>query len=152
MIPYDQRLARFPAYLQQLEMESNGKSVDLAGEAIETPTGAVVFGEPGTNAQQRYFDSSIRARRRPSIFSSPHPHRERSETALILVANCLAQSEALFRGRAQAEVEAKLKTQGLDAAAIAALAPHKVFTGNRPSSTFLYKSLTPHARPSRGAL
>jgi glucose-6-phosphate isomerase len=145
VIPYDQRLARFPAYLQQLEMESNGKSVDLAGEAIETPTGAVIFGEPGTNAQHAFFqlfhqgteivpvDFLLAA---TPIASDPKQHH-------LLVANCLAQSEALFRGRTQVEVEAKLKAQGLDAAAIAALAPHKVFSGNRPSSTFLYKSLTP---------
>ncbi|HEY1736273.1 MAG TPA: glucose-6-phosphate isomerase [Methylovirgula sp.] len=145
VIPYDQRLARFPAYLQQLEMESNGKSVDRAGEPIETPTGAVIFGEPGTNAQHAFFqlfhqgteivpvDFLLAAN---SIASDPKQHH-------LLVANCLAQSEALFRGRTQAEVEAKLKAQGLDATAIAALAPHKVFTGNRPSSTLLYQSLTP---------
>jgi glucose-6-phosphate isomerase len=145
VIPYDQRLARFPAYLQQLEMESNGKSVDLAGAPIETPTGAVIFGEPGTNAQHAFFqlfhqgteivpvDFLLAA---TPIASDPKQHH-------LLVANCLAQSEALFRGRTQPEVEAKMKAQGLDAAAIAALAPHKVFSGNRPSSTFLYKSLTP---------
>jgi glucose-6-phosphate isomerase len=145
VIPYDQRLARFPAYLQQLEMESNGKSVDLGGEPIETPTGPVIFGEPGTNAQHAFFqlfhqgteivpvDFLLAA---TPIASDPKQH-------YLLVANCLAQSEALFRGRTQAEVEAKLMAQGLDAAAIDALAPHKVFSGNRPSSTFLYKSLTP---------
>ncbi len=145
VIPYDQRLGRFPAYLQQLEMESNGKSIDLSGAAAGTSTGPVIFGEPGTNAQHAFFqlfhqgteivpvDFLLAAE---PLASDPAQHP-------LLVANCLAQSEALFRGRTQAEVEAKLRAQGLDDEAIAALAPHKVFEGNRPSSTFLYKSLTP---------
>jgi glucose-6-phosphate isomerase len=145
VIPYDQRLGRFPAYLQQLEMESNGKSVDLSGETLELPTGPVIFGEPGTNAQHAFFqlfhqgteivpvDFLLAAE---PLASDPAQHH-------LLVANCLAQSEALMRGRTLAEVTAKLKAQGLANEAIAALAPHKVFPGNRPSSTFLYKSLTP---------
>jgi glucose-6-phosphate isomerase len=145
VIPYDQRLARFPAYLQKLEMESNGKSVDLAGAAMRTPTGPVIFGEPGTNAQHAFFqlfhqgteivpvDFLLAAE---PLASDPARHH-------LLAANCLAQSEALFRGRTRAEVEAKLTAQGLDESAVAALAPHKVFDGNRPSSTLLYKSLTP---------
>jgi glucose-6-phosphate isomerase len=145
VIPYDQRLARFPAYLQQLEMESNGKSVDLAGEAIETPTGAVIFGEPGTNAQHAFFQLFHQGTGIVPVdfLLAAIPIASDTKQHHLLVANCLAQSEALFRGRTQAEVEAKLTAQGLDAAAIAALAPHKVFSGNRPSSTFLYKSLTP---------
>ncbi len=145
VIPYDQRLGRFPAYLQQLEMESNGKSVDLSGETLELPTGPVIFGEPGTNAQHAFFqlfhqgteivpvDFLLAAE---PLASDPAQHH-------LLVANCLAQSEALMRGRTLAEVTAKLKAQGLADETIAALAPHKVFSGNRPSSIFLYKSLTP---------
>ncbi len=145
VIPYDQRLARFPAYLQQLEMESNGKSVDLAGVAMRTPTGPVIFGEPGTNAQHAFFqlfhqgteivpvDFLLAAE---PLASDPAQHH-------LLVVNCFAQSEALFRGRTRAEAEAKLTAQGLDESAVAALAPHKVFDGNRPSGTLLYKSLTP---------
>jgi glucose-6-phosphate isomerase len=145
VIPYDQRLARFPAYLQQLEMESNGKSVDLAGEPIETPTGAVIFGEPGTNAQHAFFQLFHQGTEIVPVdfLLAATPIASDLKQHHLLVANCLAQSEALFRGRTQAEVEAKLKAQGLDAAAIAALAPHRVFSGNRPSSTFLYMSLTP---------
>jgi glucose-6-phosphate isomerase len=147
VIPYDQRLARFPAYLQQLEMESNGKSVDLAGAPLERPTGPVIFGEPGTNAQHAFFqlfhqgtdtvpvDFLLAA---APIASDPAQHD-------LLVANCLAQSEALLRGRTQADVEQILRSQGLSEDEITALAPHKVFPGNRPSSTFLYKSLTPRA-------
>ncbi len=145
VIPYDQRLARFPAYLQQLEMESNGKSVDLCGEPIEGMTAPVLFGEPGTNGQHAFFqlfhqgteivpiDFLVAAQ---PFAADPHQHQ-------LLIANCLAQSEALMRGRAQAEVEERLREQGLDDDEIARLAPHKVFAGNRPSSTFLYKKLSP---------
>jgi glucose-6-phosphate isomerase len=145
VIPYDQRLKRFPAYLQQLEMESNGKSVDLSGERIESATAAVLFGEPGTNAQHAFFqlfhqgteivpvDFLLAAR--PTA-ADPHQHD-------LLVANCLAQSEALMRGRTREEVEARMRAQGLSEDKIAALAPHKTFPGNRPSSIFLYKQLTP---------
>ncbi len=145
VIPYDQRLARFPAYLQQLEMESNGKSVDLLGERIESATSAVLFGEPGTNAQHAFFqlfhqgteivpvDFLVAAR--PTA-ADAHQHD-------LLLANCLAQSEALMRGRPREEVEARMRAQGMPEDEIAALAPHKVFVGNRPSSTFLYKQLTP---------
>jgi glucose-6-phosphate isomerase len=145
VIPYDQRLARLPAYLQQLEMESNGKSVDLSGERIESATGAILFGERGTNAQHAFFqllhqgteivpiDFLVAAR--PTA-ADPHQHN-------LLVANCLAQSEALMRGRTQDEVETRMRAQGLPEDKIAALAPHKAFVGNRPSSTFLLKQLTP---------
>jgi len=145
VIPYDQRLARFPAYLQQLEMESNGKSVDLSGARIESATGPIIFGEPGTNAQHAFLqlfhqgteivpvDFLIAAE--PTA-ADPHQHN-------LLVANCLAQSEALMRGRTREDVEARLRGQGAPEEKIAALAPHKAFAGNRPSSTFLYKQLTP---------
>jgi glucose-6-phosphate isomerase len=145
VIPYDQRLARFPAYLQQLEMESNGKSVDLAGARIESATGPILFGEPGTNAQHAFFqlfhqgteivpvDFLVAA---TPTAASPDQHR-------LLLANCLAQSEALMRGRMQEEVEARMRAQGVSEAEIAALAPHKAFAGNRPSSTFLFRQLSP---------
>ncbi|HLH12772.1 MAG TPA: glucose-6-phosphate isomerase [Methylovirgula sp.] len=145
VIPYDQRLARFPAYLQQLEMESNGKSVDLAGERVASATGALLFGEPGTNAQHAFFqlfhqgteivpvDFLVAAR--PTA-ADAHQHD-------LLVANCLAQSEALMRGRSQEEVEARMRAQGVREEEIEALAPHKTFPGNRPSSTFLFRQLTP---------
>jgi glucose-6-phosphate isomerase len=145
VIPYDQRLACFSAYLQQLEMESNGKSVDLLGERIESATGAVLLGEPGTNAQHAFFqlfhqgseivpvDFLVAAR--PTA-ADAHQHN-------LLIANCLAQSEALMRGRSREEVEVRMRAQGISEDEIAALAPHKVFAGNRPSSTFVYKQLTP---------
>lgn len=145
VIPYDQRLARFPAYLQQLDMESNGKSVTRAGAAIAGPTGPVVFGEPGTNGQHAFFqllhqgtdvvpiDFLIASE---PIDADPHHHA-------LLFSNCLAQAEAFMRGRTLAESQAQLRAQGLDAARVEALAPHRVFSGDRPSSVFLYKRLDP---------
>ncbi|ACK50804.1 Glucose-6-phosphate isomerase [Methylocella silvestris BL2] len=145
VIPYDQRLARFPAYLQQLDMESNGKSVDLSGARVAYETSPVVWGEPGTNGQHAFFqllhqgteivpvDFLVAAK--PTAADETH-HR-------ILFANCLAQSQALMQGRPLEAVSAQLAAQGLSPDAIAALAPHKVFDGDRPSSTFLYTALTP---------
>ncbi len=145
IIPYDRRLRRFPAYLQQLEMESNGKSVDLAGTPIESATGAILFGEPGTNAQHAFFqlfhqgteivpvDFLVAA---APTAADPDQHR-------LLLANCLAQSEALMRGRTQTEVETRMRALGASEAETAALAPHKTFAGNRPSGTFLLRQLSP---------
>ncbi|MEP9379396.1 glucose-6-phosphate isomerase [Aquabacter sp. CN5-332] len=146
IIPYDQRLARFPAYLQQLDMESNGKSVTLDGGTPATATGPIVWGEPGTNAQHAFFqllhqgtdivpvEFLIAAEGHEAHLKHHHE---------LLKANCLAQSEALMRGRSIAEVEAQLRAKGLDDAAIARLAPHKVFPGNRPSVTIAYPLLDP---------
>ena len=145
VIPYDQRLGRFPAYLQQLDMESNGKSVTRAGEPVALGTAPVIWGEPGTNGQHAFFqmlhqgtdvipvDFLVAAQ---PTHADPHHHA-------LLVANCFAQSEALMRGRSLAAAEAGLLALGLDAQAAAALAPHKTFPGDRPSSTFLYRALTP---------
>ena len=145
VIPYDQRLGRFAAYLQQLEMESNGKSVTLDGHPAGMQTGPIIFGEPGTNGQHAFFqlfhqgteivpiDFLIAA---TPLDADAHHHD-------LLLANCLAQSEAMMKGRTLEEAEALLRKQGLSATAIAALGPHKVFAGNRPSSTFLYKQMSP---------
>lgn len=145
VIPYDQRLARFPAYLQQLDMESNGKSVTRAGAPVAGPTGPIVFGEPGTNGQHAFFqllhqgtdvvpiDFLVAAQ---PIDADPHHHA-------LLFSNCLAQAEAFMRGRTLAESRAQLEALGLSAAEVEALAPHRVFAGDRPSSVFLYKRLDP---------
>ncbi len=146
VLPYEQRLARFPAYLQQLDMESNGKRVTLSGKAVAGATGPLVFGEPGTNGQHAFYqllhqgtdvipaDFLIGAEgHEPAL---KHQHR-------MLVANCLAQTEALMNGRTLAEAKAQLKAAGLPAAEIARLAPHKVFPGNRPSNTLVYRRLDP---------
>jgi glucose-6-phosphate isomerase len=145
VIPYDQRLARFPAYLQQLEMESNGKSVTLEGEALEGATAPILFGEPGTNGQHAFFQLLHQGTEVVPVdfLIASAPFSADPQQHQLLIANCLAQSEALMRGRTKAEVEAQLRASGLSEEKIAALAPHKVFAGNRPSSTFLYKKLSP---------
>ncbi len=145
VIPYDERLGRFPAYLQQLEMESNGKSVALDSAPVKMATSPIVFGEPGTNGQHAFFQMLHQGTEPVPIdfLLAATPTRADAHHHHLLAANCFAQSEALMRGRSLEAVKAQLAKQGLDAAAIDKLAPHKVFSGNRPSSTFLYRSLTP---------
>jgi len=137
MIPYDQRLERLPAYVQQLDMESNGKRVALDGTALERGSGPVIWGEPGTNAQHSFFQlihqgtdiipvDFIAAVQSGSQYADQHE---------LLLANCLAQSEALAFGKTADEVRA----DGVDAA----LVPHKTFPGKRPSTTLLHKTLDP---------
>ncbi len=146
VLPYDQRLARLPAYLQQLDMESNGKRVHKAGGAVTRPTGPLVWGEPGTNGQHAFFqllhqgtdivpcEFLVAAEgHEPEL---AHQHR-------LLLANCLAQSEAMMKGRTLEEAKAQLAKQGLSAEAAEQLAPHKVFPGNRPSVTIAYRKLDP---------
>jgi glucose-6-phosphate isomerase len=145
VLPYDQRLSRFPAYLQQQDMESNGKSVNLDGKTLDYPSGPVIWGEPGTNGQHAFYqlihqgmsvipcDFLIAANPQEQL----PPHHEK------LVANVLAQSEALMLGKTKDEVVAELTAQGLSKDHIKALTPHKVFPGNRPSNTILYPKLTP---------
>ena len=144
VIPYDQRLARLPAYLQQLDMESNGKSVTVDGSAVATPTGPLVWGEPGTNGQHAFFQLLHQGTDViPVEFLAA---AEGHEPALrhhhdLLLANCLAQSQALMKGRTLAEAEAQMAGKGASAAEIASIAPHRVFPGNRPSLTILYRRL-----------
>ena len=145
VIPYDQRLGRFPAYLQQLEMESNGKSVSLDGTPVTMATAPLIFGEPGTNGQHAFFQMLHQGTNPVPIdfLVAAVPTDADQHHHDLLVANCFAQGEALMRGRSLDEVEAQMRKQGASADAIATIAPHKVFSGNRPTSTFLYKSLTP---------
>jgi glucose-6-phosphate isomerase len=145
VIPYDQRLARFPAYLQQLDMESNGKSVQLDGDAITQATGPIIFGEPGTNGQHAFFQLLHQGTEVTPIdfLVAAEPNKSDQGHHALLFANCIAQSEALMRGRSEDDVRKILQAQGLTAAEIDALAPHKVFSGDRPSSTLLYRKLTP---------
>jgi glucose-6-phosphate isomerase len=145
VIPYDQRLARFPAYLQQLEMESNGKSTTLDGSPATMATAPVIWGEPGTNGQHAFFQMLHQGTEAIPVdfLVAAEPTAADAHHHGLLVANCLAQSEALMRGRSLAEVESALRGQGMAPEQIAALAPHKVFPGNRPSTTIMYRSLTP---------
>lgn len=138
VLPYDQRLARLPAYLQQLDMESNGKGVGLDGKPLPVDSGPVVWGEPGTNGQHAFYQLIHQGTTIiPCEFlvaANGHEPELRAHQDLLL-ANCLAQSEALMRGRTLAEAERTVSDP--------ALAPHKVFPGDRPSTTLIYPLLDP---------
>ncbi|MDA5094566.1 glucose-6-phosphate isomerase [Aliiroseovarius sp. KMU-50] len=146
VLPYEQRLARLPAYLQQLEMESNGKRVGMDGAALETVSGPVVWGEPGTNGQHAFYQlihqgtaivpcefMVAKEGHEPDL---AHQHR-------LLVANCLAQSQALMLGRSMEEAEARMAAAGFEGEERTRQAAHCVFPGNRPSTTLVYPKLTP---------
>ena len=147
IIPYDQRLSRFPAYLQQLDMESNGKRVTKSGKAVKGDTGPIVWGEPGTNGQHAFFQLLHQGTGiipvEFLIAADPHENKDMSEHHALLEANCLAQSQALMRGRTEKEALAQLLAMGKSKAEAKVLAPHRVFTGNRPSVTLAYKRLDP---------
>jgi glucose-6-phosphate isomerase len=147
VIPYDQRLSRFPAYLQQLQMESNGKSVMLSGEPAKDSTGAVVWGEPGTNGQHAFFQLIHQGTEIvPTDFLvAATPTNAEGHHHDLLVANCFAQGEALMRGRTTAQAEAINLGLKLSPEEAKKLAPHKTFSGSRPSSTILYDKLTPRS-------
>ncbi len=146
VIPYDQRLARLPAYLQQLEMESNGKRVAMDGSDLALPSGPVVWGEPGTNGQHAFFqllhqgtdvvpcEFLLAARGHEPALADQHR---------LLVANCLAQAEALMKGRSASRARAQLADRRLYAAQADRLARHRAFPGDRPSTLLLYPQLTP---------
>lgn len=146
VLPYDQRLARLPAYLQQLEMESNGKRVGMDGRDLSRPAGPIVWGEPGTNGQHAFYqlihqgtqvvpcEFLVAAQGHEPALAHHHD---------LLVANCLAQSAALLRGRTLAEAAAMLAGRGLAAAELDRQARHRVFPGNRPSTTLIYPRLDP---------
>ena len=146
VIPYDQRLARFPAYLQQLDMESNGKSVRRDGTPVTQATAPVIWGEPGTNGQHAFFQMLHQGTEIVPVdfLLAAEPVGADPGHHALLAANCLAQAEAMMRGRDVAEVREMLRRQSLSAKAADALAPHKVFAGGRPSSMLLYPRLDPH--------
>jgi glucose-6-phosphate isomerase len=146
VLPYEQRLARFPAYLQQLDMESNGKSATLAGKGVATTTGPLVFGEPGTNGQHAFFQllhQGTDVIPADFIVGAESHEPDLAHQHGMLIANCLAQTEALMNGRTLAEAKAQLKAAGLPPTKVARLAPHKVFVGNRPTNTLFYRKLNP---------
>jgi glucose-6-phosphate isomerase len=146
VLPYEQLLHRLPAYLQQLDMESNGKRVRRDGQVVGLPTGPIVWGEPGTNGQHAFYQLLHQGTRLVSadFLVGLESHHAVGDHHRLLLANCFAQTEALMRGKTEAEVRAELAAQGLDGSAIDALAPHKVFPGNRPSTTIVYRRLDPH--------
>jgi glucose-6-phosphate isomerase len=145
VLPYDQRMGRFAAYLQQQDMESNGKSVRLGGQEADVETGPVIWGEPGTNGQHAFYQLIHQGTSVVPVdfLIAARPHEQLPPHHQKLVANCFAQSEALMVGKSLGEVEGELKAAGMAAERIAALAPHKVFSGNRPSNTLIYRQLDP---------
>ncbi|KZY45011.1 glucose-6-phosphate isomerase [Roseovarius sp. HI0049] len=146
VLPYDQRLARLPAYFQQLEMESNGKRVTMEGEALDVQSGPVVWGEPGTNGQHAFYQLIHQGTQVvPCEFmvAAKGHEPELAHHHHLLVANCLAQSEALMRGRSMAEARALMEEAGFEGAELERQAAHRVFPGNRPSTTLIYDRLTP---------
>jgi glucose-6-phosphate isomerase len=146
ILPYDQYLHRFAAYFQQGDMESNGKSVDRHGQRItDYTTGPILWGEPGTNGQHAFYQLVHQGTRLiPADFiASIETHNPLGEHHDILIANFLAQTEALMRGKTQEEAAGELRARGVAAAEIERLAPHKTFTGNRPTTSILLQKLTP---------
>ncbi|MEP4198130.1 MAG: glucose-6-phosphate isomerase [Aliishimia sp.] len=145
VLPYDERLGRLPAYFQQLEMESNGKSVTMQGDALEVPAGPIVWGEPGTNGQHAFYQLIHQGTDVvPCEFmvgAQGHEPELRHHHDL-LVANCLAQSEALMRGRSLDAARAKL-AGSFEGDELERQAAHRVFPGNRPSTTLIYPLLDP---------
>jgi glucose-6-phosphate isomerase len=145
VIPYDQYLHRFPAYLQQLEMESNGKRVRRDGLVVDYSTGPVVWGEPGTNGQHAFFQLLHQGTQLiPADFIAPiQSHNPVGAHHAMLLSNFLAQTEALMKGKTEEEARAELENLGVKKKELAALVPHKVFPGNRPTTTILVKKLDP---------
>lgn len=145
IIPYDQRLNRLTAHLQQVDMESNGKSRRLDGSAVTVPTAGILWGEAGTNVQHSFFQLLHQGVDIVPVdfIVAARPHEDLAGHHDLLLANCLAQSQALMLGRSREEAESLMLTEGMDPAQARALAPHRAFAGNRPSTTILYQSLTP---------
>lgn len=143
VLPYDQYLHRFAAYLQQLDMESNGKGVDRVGNPVDYDTGMVVWGEAGTNGQHAFYQLIHQGTRMiPADFLAPLVSQNPlGEHHAILLANCFAQTEALMVGKTHAEARVELLAQGLQGDALEALLPHKVFPGNKPTNTLLFDRL-----------
>jgi Glucose-6-phosphate isomerase len=143
--PYDQYMHRFPAYFQQGDMESNGKSVTRDGTPCEWSTGPIIWGEPGTNGQHAFYQLIHQGTKLvPCDFLAPiETHNAVGEHHQILLSNFFAQTEALMKGKTADEVRAELKGTKLSAEALDKLVPQKCFAGNKPSNSILFKKLTP---------
>ncbi|MDP3421490.1 MAG: glucose-6-phosphate isomerase, partial [Thiobacillus sp.] len=147
ILPYDHYLRSLPAYLEQADMESNGKSVDRDGNAVDYATGAIVWGATGINGQHAFYQLLHQGTKMiPADFIvSVEPHTELQEHHDILVANFLAQTEALMRGRTREETQREMGSLEGSAAQTGQFVSHKVFDGNHPSNAILLQKLTPHA-------
>ena len=145
ILPYDQYLNRFPAYLQQADMESNGKSTTRDGASVNYNTGPVIWGEPGTNGQHAFYQLIHQGTHLiPADFIAPiETHNPLGEHHAILLSNFFAQTEALMKGKTTDDVRVELKASGLQGEALENLVPHKTFPGNRPTNSLLLQKLTP---------
>jgi glucose-6-phosphate isomerase len=145
ILPYDQYLIHFPAYFQQGDMESNGKSVDRQGERVDYSTGPIIWGQPGTNGQHAFYQLIHQGTRLiPCDFlAAAESHNPLGEHQSILLSNYLAQTEALMKGRTPEEARAGLAAEGYRGEELERLVPAKTFPGNRPTNSFLYPKLTP---------
>ncbi len=145
VLPYDQYLRYLPAYLQQADMESNGKGVTRDGEPVDWDTGPVVWGEPGTDGQHAFYQLIHQGTQLiPADFIVPlASHNPVGDHHAKLVANCFAQAEALMRGKTEVEARAELEAAGLGPDAVRRLLPHKVFPGDRPSTMLVVDRVTP---------
>jgi glucose-6-phosphate isomerase len=154
IIPYDQYMHRFPAYFQQGDMESNGKRVTRDGAEVDYSTGPVIWGEPGTNGQHAFFQLLHQGTKLiPADFLAPmQTHNPIGDHHAILLSNFFAQTEALMRGRTEAEARKELEASGMKGAALEKLLPHKVFPGNRPTNSIVFKKVTPRTLGSLIAL
>ena len=154
ILPYDQYMHRFAAYFQQGDMESNGKSVDRNGNPVDYQTGPIIWGEPGTNGQHAFYQLIHQGTKLiPCDFLAPAiSQRPIGEHHKILMANYFAQTEALMNGKTEEVAAEELRKAGKSEEEIAALAPFKTFSGNRPTNSILFQKLTPHTLGSLIAL
>ena len=154
ILPYDESLGRFPAYFQQGDMESNGKSIDRDGRRVDYSTGPIIWGEPGTNGQHAFFQLIHQGTKMiPCDFLMPaQTHYPMGDHHRILLSNFLAQTKALMQGKSEADARAELEAAGLSGEALEALLPHKIFRGNRPTNSILFDKLDPKTLGSLIAL
>ncbi|MDE3075043.1 MAG: glucose-6-phosphate isomerase, partial [Chloroflexota bacterium] len=154
LLPYDQYMHRFPAYFQQGDMESNGKSINRDGEPAGVSTGPIIWGEPGTNGQHAFYQLIHQGTKLiPADFlAAMETHNPVGQHHQILLSNFFAQPEALMKGKTEEEVRAELRAEGLSGEALEKLVPHKLFAGNKPSNSILFKKLTPRTLGSLIAL
>jgi glucose-6-phosphate isomerase len=145
ILPYDQYMHRFPAYFQQGNMESNGKSIDRSGARVDYHTGPIIWGEPGTNGQHAFYQLIHQGTRLvPADFLAPAiSHNPIGEHHRILLSNFFAQTEALMAGKDLQTASAELQKEGRSREEVLRLAPFRVFEGNRPTNSIIFKILSP---------
>lgn len=154
VLPYDQYLHRLPAYLQQLDMESNGKRISRNSRTVDYQTGPVIWGEPGTNGQHAFYQLIHQGNKLiPADFLAPiESHNPIGEHHRILLANFFAQTQALMQGKTENEARTELEAAGISGRKLKQLLPHKIFPGNKPTNSILLRKLTPHTLGSLIAL